>query len=517
MRSGTSRTENVARNILWSYVANIAMMFLRFISRTVFIYTLGSDYLGFNGLFTNVLGILSFTELGIGSVLNYSLYKPLATNDTEKLKSLMALYRKAYRVIMLVVLAIGLAIMPLLPYMSKGAEDVEYVYLYYGFFLFNTVTSYMVSYKSGLMNAAQKEYVITSINATVNIITVLAQCLALVVFQNYFVYLFIQSAFQLLQNAFISICVDKQFPLLKEKNIKKLPKEDKRVLVDNVQAMVCHKVGDVCVHQTDNIIVSSFVSLAVAGKISNYILISSSLNTIAATIINNCTASMGNFISVESKERRKEIFKVYNFLAFWLYGVITIELFVLFQPFVEIWARKQNLIDNLTVGLIVLEFYFTGLRMAVGNFKTACGIFKADKYIGVVQAIVNLVLSIWLVKLIGLPGVYIGTMAQGVVDFIWRPQIIYQIEFKESPKEYYFIWFRYLLLILFMAFFSKMMVSKILVRISLFRIIIAGIAIMIFVNFTLYMIFRKTKEFRFLENKIIYLLKQIMIKRNSAI
>lgn len=508
MRSGTSRTENVARNIVWSYVANIAMMFLRFISRTVFIYTLGSDYLGFNGIFTNVLGILSFTELGIGSVLNYSLYKPLATDDTEKLKSLMALYKKAYRVIMLVVLVIGLAIMPLLPYMTKGAEDVEHVYLYYGFFLFNTVTSYMVSYKSGLMNAAQKEYVITSINAAVNIITVLAQCVALVAFQNYFVYLFIQSVFQLLQNVFISICVDKQFPLLKEKNIEKLPKEDKRVLVDNVQAMVCHKIGDVCVHQTDNIIVSSFVNLAAAGKISNYTLVTSSLNTITSTIINNCTASMGNFISVESKERRKEVFKAYNFLAFWIYGIVTVELFVLFQPFVELWAGKKNLVDSFTISLIVFEFYFTGLRAAVGNFKTACGIFKADKYIGVVQAVVNLILSICLVKIIGLPGVYIGTMAQGMVDFVWRPRIIYQIEFKESPKEYYFIWGQYLGLLCFVIFLSNMIVSKILVQNSLFYIIIAGIIVMVLENLILYFIFRNTKEFQFLKNKVLYLFKE---------
>lgn len=509
MHSGTSRTENVARNIVWSYVANIATMFLRFISRTVFIYTLGSEYLGFNGLFTNVLGILSFTELGIGSVLNYSLYKPLAVNDTEKTKSLMALYKKAYRVIMLVVLAIGIMIIPLIPYMIKGAEDVEHVYLYYGFFLFNTVTSYMVSYKSGLMNAAQKGYLITGINAAINIITVLIQCIALLVFRNYLVYLFIQSAFQLLQNVFISIYTDKQFPLLKEKNVEKLPKEDKRVLVDNVEAMVCHKIGDVCVHQTDNIIVSSFVSLAAAGKISNYTLITSSLNTIVATVINNCVASMGNFISVESIERRKGIFKVYNFLAFWIYGVVTIELFVLFQPFVEVWAKKENLIDDFTIGLIVSEFYFTGLRATVANFKAACGIFKADKYIGVVQAVVNLVLSVWLAKLIGLPGVYIGTMAQGVVDLVWRPTIIYQIEFQESPREYYFTWLRYLLLLILMTFLSSMIASKILVPVSLIRIIITGSVIMAFVNLTFYMIFRKTEEFQFLQDKIVYLLKRI--------
>lgn len=516
MSSATSRTENLAKNIVWGYVANIATMLLRFISRTIFIYTLGSDYLGFNGLFTNILGILSFTELGIGGVLNYSLYKPLATGDTEKIKSLMALYKKAYRIIMLVVLVVGIAIMPLLPYMIKGAENVEHVYLYYGFFLFNTVTSYMVSYKSGLMNAAQKEYVITGINAATNVVVVLVQCIALLIFHNYLVYLFIQSIFQLLQNIVISICVDKQFPLLGEKNIQKLPKEEKRVLAENVEAMICHKIGDVCVHQTDNIIVSSFVSLIAVGKISNYTLITTSLNSIVAIVINNCVASLGNFISVESKERRKEIFKVYNFLAFWIYGIVTIELFVLLQPFVEVWAGKKNLIDDFTIRLIVLEFYFTGLRVAVANFKAACGIFKADKYIGIVQAIVNLILSIVLAKLIGLPGVYIGTMAQGAVDWIWRPRLVYQMEFKESSREYYVIWFRYLLLLLSMIFLFNMVASKILVKISLLRIIVVGIIIGVFVNLIFYMIFYKTKEFLFLKNKVKYLLEKIW-RKNKCI
>lgn len=502
MYQKSSRTENVAKNIVWGYIANFAIMLFKFISRTVFIYTLGEDYLGLNGLFTNVLEILSFTELGIGSVLNYSLYKPLATNDTEKIKSLMALYKKAYRIIMLVVLSIGLIIIPLLPYMIKDAGNVEHVYLYYGFFLFNTVTSYMVSYKNGLMRAAQKGYTITNIDAVTNIVTAVAQCVVLLIFRNYFLYLSIQAVFQLLEKMIISLYVDREFQLLKDKNIQKLPKEDKQVLTRNVEAMVYHKIGDVCVHQTDNIIVSSFISLAAVGKLSNYNLIITSLNTIVAIIINNCVASMGNFMSTEAEGRRKEIFKVYNFLAFWLYGVVAIELFVLIQPFIELWAKKRNLIDDITVGLIVFEFYFTGLRMTVANFKATCGIFQADKYIGITQAAVNLILSIVLVKMIGLPGVFIGTTAQGVVDLVWRPVLVYKIVFKESSKEYYFTWLGYLGVIVAIMFISKFAVSRILTQISLIRIIIAGIIVMAISNLMLYAIFRKTAEFGFLKGKM---------------
>ena len=513
MNQGQSRTENVARNIVWGYIANFATMILKFISRTVFVYTLGSDYLGLNGLFTNVLGILSFTELGIGGVLNYSLYRPLAVNDTEKIKSLMALYKKAYRIIMLVVLAIGLLIVPLLPYIINDAGEIEHVYLYYGFFLFNTVTSYMVSYKNGLMNAAQKEYVVTNITAVVNAVTVVVQCVALLIFRNYLVYLFVQAAFQLLQKIITSVYVDQEFPLLKEKNVKKLPKEDTKLLKNNVEAMVYHKIGDVCVHQTDNIIVSAFISLSMVGKISNYTLVTTSLSTIIAIIINNCVSSIGNFISVEAPERKKEIFRVYNFLAFWIYGFVAIELFALFQPFIQVWVGKENLVGSLTIGIIILEYYFSGLRVAVANFKSACGIFQADKYIGVVQAVVNLVFSIILAKLIGLPGVYIGTVAQGVVDFVWRPRLVYKLVFKESSKEYYLTWFRQFVVFLTLAAASYFIASRILIETSLIRIIIAGLVILVFVNLILFIIYRKTAEFKFLQEKVDVLISKYNILR----
>ena len=509
MQQKASRTENVAKNIAWGYIANVLTMVFSFISRTVFIYTLGSEYLGLNGLFTNVLGILSFTELGIGNVLNYSLYKPLAMDDKEKVKSLMAVYKKAYRWVMVVVLAIGLAICPFLPNMIKDAQSVEHVYLYYGFFLFNTVTSYMVSYKNGLMSAAQKEYAVTNVMAVLNFFMVVVQCCSLVLFKNYLLYLTIQAIFQFLQRIIVSLYVDRQFPLLKEKNVQKLPDEEKAVLKENVEAMVYHKVGDVCVSQTDNIIVSTFISLSAVGKISNYTLITSSLTRIISIIFNNSVASIGNFVATESKERRKSIFKVYNFLAFWIYGIISVELFVLFQPFVKIWAGKTNLIDTLTMALMVFNFYLTGLKVAVANFKTACGIFQADKYIGIVQAVVNLVVSIILAKLIGLPEVYIGTLAQGLVDVVWRPWIVYKRIFKEPVREYYIVWFKYIGILIVLTAISYTFTWKLLAEISLIRIFMAAILIFIVINLILYLLFRKTEEMKYLEEKLYLMFQKI--------
>lgn len=497
-----SRTENVAKNIAWGYIANVVTMLLSFVSRTIFIYTIGSYYLGINGLFTNVLGILSFTELGIGNVMNYSLYKPLATNDTEKLKSLMKVYKKAYRIVMLVVAVIGIAIIPFLPYMIKGAKNVQHIYIYYCIFLFNTVSSYMVSYKCGLINAAQKGYILNNINMVVNIITVVVQSIALLIFQNYLVYLVVQSGFQLIQRGITSVYIDRVFPFLREKEAEKLPKEEVEVLKENVEAMVYHKIGDVCVNQTDNIIVSSFINVTVTGMLSNYTLITSSINKIVLVVFNSFVAGLGNFVVTESKKRKKEIFKVYNFMAFWIYSVISVELIVLIQSLVKLWAGEKNMIDTLTAGLIVLEVYLSGLRLAAANFKTACGIFNADKYIGIVQAVVNLTISIVLAKLIGLPGVFIGTVAQGMVDTIWRPRLIYKLIFDESPKEYYFVWIKYLCLMLLMAFVSNTWACRILSNCSILNIILVGCLVLITTNLFLWLLLRNTEEFKYLFSKV---------------
>ena len=165
------------------------------------------------------------------------------------------------------------------------------------------------------------------------------------------------------------------------------------------------------------------------------------------------------------------------------------------------------------MGIIILEYYFSGLRVAVANFKSACGIFQADKYIGVVQAVVNLVFSIILAKLIGLPGVYIGTVAQGVIDFVWRPRLVYKLVFKESSKEYYLTWFRQFVVFLTLAAASCFIASRILTEISLIRIIIAGLAILVFVNLILFIIYRKTAEFKFLQEKVAVLISKYNVLR----
>ena len=293
----SSRLKMTARNAFWSYFSMFVSFGLQFISRTVFIYCLGEEYLGINGLFSNVLGVLSFAELGIGTAINFCLYKPVAENNIEKIKSYMWYYKWAYRTIAVIITIIGLALIPFLNVLVKDPGNVGNIVIYYLIYLFNTVTTYFVSYKYSLVNAEQKNYIYTNVNLIISISTIIIQVIALVIWKNFLIYLLVAAIFGVFQKIFICIYFNRLYPYLKEKNIEKLTKQEKSILITKIKALVIHKIGDVSVHQTDNIIVSAFVSTKMVGLLSNYNLFISTVSSCINVLFNSVTGSLGNLVA----------------------------------------------------------------------------------------------------------------------------------------------------------------------------------------------------------------------------
>lgn len=440
--NNTSRVNSTLKNIFWGNVGNVLTSLLSFISRTVFISVLGATYLGVNGLFSNILGLLSFTELGIGSAMNYSLYNPIAKNDTEKIKSLMQLYKRAYRIIAVVVLMLGLLILPFLDYFVSEEAHFQHLQIYYLIFLFNTVTSYLVTYKYAYLNAIQKEYIITNFNTVFTILLTCIQIGVLVIFKNFLVYLLVQSGWGIVQKIITVVYINRNYPILNEKNVQKLTKEDGNRIFSNVKALIIHKIGDVAVHQTDNIIISSFVSTTSVGLISNYYTLHVMVSKFSNTVFNSFVAGFGNMIVNESVQKQKKIFELYNFLGSWLFGFIAVCFITLADPFVELWIGKNMVLDTATMTAFFVSLYLASQTFPIYNFKVAAGIFNDDKYIAFVQACVNLVVSIVMVKLVGLCGVYIGTIVQRMIVVVFRPYIVYKKHLKKGLRSYYYYFFK---------------------------------------------------------------------------
>ena len=495
-----SRLQMTARNAVWSYVSMIVSLVLSFVSRTIFIYTLGESYLGVSGLFSNILGVLSFAELGIGTAFGFSLYKPVANHDIDKIRSYMHYYKIAYRLIAIVVTIVGLGVLPLLQYIIKYPGNIGNIYIYYLIYLFNTVSSYFVSYKFSLANAEQRNYIFTNINLITTLVITFLQILSLLLFKNFLIYLLVAAAFGLFQKIFVSIYFNKLYPYLKESEPQNLSQEEKTTLKKKVKALIIHKIGDVSVHQTDNIIVSSFISTVMVGLISNYTLIMSTVSSFINILFNSVTGSLGNMIAVESKEHQYSIFKKYRFIGFWFYGFSAIAIAVLAGPFITLWIGENMVIDPLVFNLMMIDYYMIGHRICLNNMKNAAGVFEQDKFVALIQAIVNLIASIVLVNIIGLPGVYIGTIIQGAIATVIKPIVSYKLLFNVSSRYYFKDSIKYgasvLSAYIICFLFSRLILSY---SINIITFIVLTVFVAVIPNTLFLLLFRKTEEFGYLK------------------
>jgi len=362
------RIQKAGKNIIFGYVSNLVILLVNFIQRTVFIYVLGRTLSGVNGVYTDVLSVLSLTELGIGTALNYSLYKPVAERDIEKIKSYMRFYKKAYLTIAGVIAILGIAISPFLKFILKnpGNLSLKELTLYYYLFLFNTVISYFVTYKYSLVNAEQKNYIQTNITTLTKLATATVQISVLLLFRNFLFYLLAQSVVELLQKIFVTAYLNRLYPYLRDKDVRKLTAQETQVVATKTKALICHKVGDVARLQTDKIIISSFVSVDTAAVVDNYVYIITYVGNFVNIIFDSVISGFGNVVATESKERQYLLFKVYRFFACWLFGFGAVGFFHLLTPFIGgVWLHDAGwTLPRVTVALLVTDFY---LKRNIGN------------------------------------------------------------------------------------------------------------------------------------------------------
>ena len=497
-----SRIENTAKNIVWGYISQVASLLIKFLSRTIFIYILGEMYLGVSGLFTSILGILSFTELGIGTAMNFSLYKPLAENDQEKIKSLMQFYKQAYRVIAALIMGLGLCLIPFLKFIIDDPGNLGNIYVYYVLYLIDTSSSYLVTYKYSLPNADQKAYIMTNVNMIWSLITTAAQMVSLLMFHNFLIYLITQVSFGMFSKIFNAVYLSKKYPILNEP-ARKLSKEELSPIKQNVFALVVHKLGDVVVNQTDNILVSAFVSISVVGYLSNYNMLITSVGAFISIIFSSAVASFGNLIASSTPEYEYKIFRVYRFVGFWLYGFCAIAFYILLTPFVSIWAGEEWSLSEATVFLICLEYYNKGHRVCLNHFKTAAGVFNQDKWVAFGQAVINLVVSIVAVKMIGLPGIFVGTVVCGLFSTMIKPRIVFYEIFHLSAWLYYKDSVKYLLAVAVPCILCRGIKSLILPGTVTFgRFFVLMCVVTVVPNLFFLLVYRKDERFLYLVNII---------------
>ena len=435
------RTRYSIINMMVNIGGQFLTMLLSFINRMVFIHCLSAAYLGVSGLFTDVLSILNFAELGIGTAMVFSMYDPAARDDERKLAQLMNLYKWMYRAVAVSVLLFGLVLLPFLPYLIKGGEGIEHITLIYMIYVLGSASSYLLSYKNSIYQAYQKGYICAGWSMACECIKTVSQITVLLLTRNFILYLAVQQAIQFLPNIMVSRMVDKEFPYLKECH--ELPeREERNGILKNIGAMSMHKLSTIIVRNTDSLLMSSFIGLATVGLYSNYRLVINALNNLMGKFAVAFSGSIGNFAVMENSDRLYKIYKEMDFMFFVMSAYLTGGLMMLFNPFITLLFGGRYCFPMTTVMVIVAEFYITRMRQTNLLFREAMGLFWNDRYKAVAESIINLVASLVLVRQYGVTGIIWGTIISTLCTCAWVEPYIFlkygvQDAWKKKLRDYF--------------------------------------------------------------------------------
>ena len=432
------RTRNAVRNIIFGSVLKIYQIVVPFLLRTAMIYYLGIEYVGLNSIFLAILQVLNLAELGVGSAMIFSMYKPIAENDDITICALMALYRKYYRIIGLVISIGGTMIAPVLPFLIKGdiPQGLNLYVLYFLNLISTVLTYWLFAYKNCILTAYQRTDVSSKIGLIISTVEYGIEFVALLIFRNYYLYLSAKVVTQIMNNILTAMMAEKMYPQYKPKG--NLSKETIKEINKKVKDLFTAKLGGVVVNSVDSIVISSFLGLTVLAIYNNYYYILSSIIGFVAIIFSSCLAGIGNSIQTETAEKNYEDFLTFTLIIVWLSGFCVCCLLCLYQPFMIIWLKDTAAMFGMKEVICLCAYFFTyEIASMMIQYKDAAGIWHEDRFRPLVTAFSNLVMNLITVQFIGIVGVLISTVISfAVIGIPWLIKNIFTLLFKRSPIEY---------------------------------------------------------------------------------
>lgn len=495
-----SRTKKSKINIFYGILSKIVTLLLEFISRFVFIKYLGAELLGVNGVFTNVIQCLSLAELGMNNVVMFSYYEPLANNNTRKLSALNAFYKKVYNTIAVSVTMIGLCIIPLLKYIINTDYAIPHLYLIYLLFLIDTVVSYLCVYKVTILNADQNGYISSQYDIIFNSLRTICQMASLFLLKNFLIYLAIKIIFSALSNILKAKKVDKDYEFTQTTEC--LSTNEKSTIFNTIKSGFIYKISAVLMNSTDNMLISSIVGTIWVGLLSNYVTLCTSVTSFVVIIFNNLTASIGNLVATESKEKRLQIFEVMSMMSNWIAFVCFICTLILCNDFIRLWLGGKYVLEQSIVLPKVMMLYVSCVMQPIFSYREALGLYVKTKYVMLLSAILNIVLSIIMGIVWGTAGILIASLISvGVTYFWYEPTVLYKDYFNDTVNKY----FRRIMTNIVICFITTVILGKVSILFSAngwITLVIKGFLLFVIVNVECFFIYGRTDEFKFLLSKI---------------
>lgn len=504
-----SRLKNTSKNLIYAIVFQIVKLVLVFANRIIFVQKLGAEYLGVNGLFSNVLGVLSLADLGMTTAMMYALYEPLAHRDESKIRKYMNYFRKIYNIIGLVVAVGGILLLPFLKYLINLPSDMPNIYLYYILLLINTAISYLFVYKTTLISADQKMYILNKYDTIFQFILFILQAVVLLLTNSFSLYLICNILCTFLSNIFKVRKTESVYPYLKEKEQLELSKEEKKSIFENLKSLFLYKIGGVIQNNTDNILISVFVGTISVGYYSNYCTIILAVQSFLTMIFTSLKASIGNYIVNKSKEEQLRMFNILEVCNFWIVSFCTICFMILIPDFINICFGKDYILGFGLLVCVSLNFYTSNIRQTIWTFRETTGIFNKTKYITLVTSALNIVLSVIFGYKFGLIGIVGATIISRLLYAWWRePMILFGEYFKTSPKNYYFTYIKRLIFMI-LIFICANAICSIIPQNNIYFAFLLKCVICIFIpNIIIFIVFYKTKEFQYIKSNLKKLVKR---------
>lgn len=503
-----SRTKNTTKNVLSGLINKVILLLLSFVSRKVFINYIGVEYLGINSLFANILTILSLADMGFGIAMSYSYYKPLANRDEKMLAALVQFYKKIYNIIAIIVTTVGICFIPFLRYIVNTDSQIDHLYIYYLIALSNTVISYLFVYKSNMISADQKSYLVNKIQLWVIFSKTIIQMICVIIFKNYTIYASLDVLATLVNNLVISHFADKLYPFINNKNVEPLDSHSKKSIYTNLKSVFLYKFSASIMSGTDSIIMSSIVGTAVVGMYTNYLTITSQITSFVQIVFSSFTASIGNLVIEDRDQKNYQVFRVMQMVSHFMSGVIAVCLLSLANEFIILWLGPEFNMGELMAIAITANTYFTISLQPIWSYREATGLYNKTKYVMVATAFLNIVLSIIMGIAMGAPGIIFATVISRIFTYFWyEPNLVYKLYFQHSSKEYYFDYIVSIALIIVAYRMSSYFYSM--VSLSGWFAWIVHALISGLITLLLYFVrYGWTKEFKTLIEKIHYIIAQ---------
>lgn len=490
------RIINFIKNSIYSLLSFLFLSLIGIYIRKLFTENLSIELLGLEGLFSNIVSILSLAELGVSSVINYSLYKALAEDDRDEINILMNIYRFMYRIIGCFILFVSIILYFALPFIINERNlPWQYVELVYFIQIATVLSTYFIAYKRALFTADQKDYICIKVDTVCRTASNLVRVIAIVCYQSYVLYALTALFFNILANLIITYKVNKTYNFIKPIKVN-IENMRSRNFFKDIKNFMIHKIAYILYNGADSIIITAFLGLKTGGLVTNYLLINGSIYSIMYKCFQGIVPSLGNLVYSESQEKSFKVYKTLDLLYTFFGGYICCMYILFFQKFILLFFGREFLLPESYVWLLALNVFLAMQFENSCNYRNTYGSFDKDRLYMILSAISKILIAVLLTNELGIAGLMIGTIIGLAFIIYGRIIIVFKYILNQSISKYLFQHLIYSAIIVAEILIIRQIITFVNMPLSYTSLVLEGILATVFMMLVNVIVFYKTEEFR---------------------